>query len=141
MQLPPPFTLDGVVLAIPFLGIAQAGFPSPATDYIEQTVSLDKLIIKHPSSTYLCRVSGNRLLEIGIGDGDWAVVDRSLSVSVGRVAAISYRGDLVLARIIEYGHKMHYQSANPLHPMLDIWDEERVQLWGIVTYIVKKFLK
>lgn len=133
--------LDGFALAIPYLGVARAGFPSPATDYVEQAVSLDKLIKRHPASTYICRVSGDRLKEAGIGDGDWAVVDRSLSFELGRVAVISYRGELVLSKVVEHGHKLYYQSANPLHPPLDVWCEEQVRLWGIVTHVVKRCLR
>lgn len=130
---------DGYVIAIPFLGIAQAGFPSPATDYLRERVSLDKMLIKHPSSTFLCRVDGDRLKDHGITDGDLAIVDRSLPVALGRVVVISFRGELVLAKVVEGKHSTWmFESANPLHPLLDVFDAEDMTYWGTITYAVKK---
>ena len=102
---------------------------------------MDKLFIKHPSSTFLCRVSGNGLKDFGVTEGDLAIVDRSLEIALGRIVVIGFRGELVLARVVEGKHgALLLQSANPLHPYFDAWEEEGVQHWGVITHVVKKLL-
>ena len=141
MLQPPHDAASSFVNAIPFVGVAHAGFPSPATDYLRERVSLDKMFIKHPSSTFLCRVSGDRLKDFGVAEGDLAIVDRSLNIELGRIVVIGFRGELVLARAVEGKHgALLLQSANPLHPFFDAWEEEAVQLWGVITHVVKKLL-
>ena len=58
-----------------------SGFPNPALDRRGQaglTLDLNRLLVRHPSSTYLFRVAGHRWSDQGIRDGDIAVIDRSL---------------------------------------------------------------
>ena len=66
-------------LSIPFyLHKAGAGFPSPATDYIEEDVDLNIHLIKNVPATFIIRVQGRSMTDVGIYDGDLLVVDKSL---------------------------------------------------------------
>jgi DNA polymerase V len=66
-------------LNIPFyLHKAGAGFPSPATDYTEEDIDLNVHLIKNVPATFIIRVQGKSMTDVGIYDGDLLVIDRSL---------------------------------------------------------------
>ena len=73
-----------------------AGFPSPATDYIEEQIDLNKELIKKPSSTFLIRVQGNSMIDHKITEGDVLIVDRSLALKTNSVAVLNFEGELVV---------------------------------------------
>ena len=73
-------------LRLPLAGATvAAGFPSPADDYIDSGIDLNEVLIRHPSSTFFLRVSGDSMVEAGIQDGDLLVVDRSLEPRPGLI--------------------------------------------------------
>ena len=58
--------LDPEALSLPLLGrLLPAGFPSPADDYLEGEIDLNRLLIERPAACYLMRVSGP--LDVGRG--------------------------------------------------------------------------
>lgn len=70
-------------LSFPFMDSpVSAGFPSPAEVFADRSIDLNQELIKHPETTFYCRVSGDSMKDIGIGDGDLHVVDKSLKLSV-----------------------------------------------------------
>jgi hypothetical protein len=76
----PVFPETGVVYVPGCPLLAQpvpAGFPSPATDYVETRLSLDEHLVEHEEATFFVRVQGNSMVGFGINDGDLLVVDRS----------------------------------------------------------------
>jgi DNA polymerase V len=79
--------------------IAFAGFPSPAEDYLEKSLDLNRLLIPHPAATFLMRATGDPLLEAGIWPGDILIVDRSLDPAPHRVAVMIVEGELRLQQI------------------------------------------
>ena len=74
-------------LSLPFAdeGI-QAGFPSPAQDYINEYIDLNREIVKHPAATFYGRVSGDSMIDEGIEPGDILVIDRSIEPDDGDLA-------------------------------------------------------
>ena len=78
-----------------------AGFPSPATDYIEEQIDLNKELIKKPSSTFLIRVQGNSMIDHKITEGDVLIVDRSLALKTNSVAVLNFEGELVVKKIVK----------------------------------------
>ena len=78
-----------------------AGFPSPATDYIEEEINLNNELIKNPSSTFLIRVQGNSMLDCKIAEGDVLIVDRSLTLKNNSIAVLNFQGELVVKKIIK----------------------------------------
>ena len=91
-----------------------AGFPSPATDYIEEQIDLNKELIKKPSSTFLIRVQGNSMIDHKITEGDVLIVDRSLALKTNSVAVLNFEGELVVKKIVKkkekYFQKTHEKS-------------------------------
>ena len=81
-----------------FLGRLPAGFPSPADDYIEGKLDLNRHLIKHPAATFFVRVSGDSMTGAGIHSGDLLVVDRSLEAIDGNVIVAALDGDLTVKR-------------------------------------------
>lgn len=75
------------------------GFPSPAQDYVEARISLDKLLIKHPSATYFVKVSGDSMQDAGISDGDMLIVDRALTARHGDIVVASVAGDFTVKEL------------------------------------------
>ena len=90
-------------LALPLFDYSiSAGFPSPAEDYLEQSLDLNELCIKHPAATYLVKVSGESMTGVGIFNGDILVVDRSLNPNAGDIVVACLDGEFTvkeLARI------------------------------------------
>jgi DNA polymerase V len=99
-----------------------AGFPSPATDYIEEQIDLNKELIKKPSSTFLIRVQGNSMIDHKITEGDVLIVDRSLALKTNSVAVLNFEGELV----------------NNSTKEIEINTNLNTELWGVVTYVIHK---
>ena len=80
-------------------GGIRAGFPSPAQDYLESGIDLNRELVKNPSSTFFGRVSGDSMAGAGIEDGDLIVIDKSISASEGDIAVCFVDGEFTLKRI------------------------------------------
>lgn len=83
-----------------FMSSVEAGFPSPAEDYIEGRLDLNKHLIKHPAATFFVRVSGNSMINAGIYPGDILIVDRSLEAADKKIVIAVVDGELTVKRLI-----------------------------------------
>ena len=84
-------------LEVPFVDAGiKAGFPSPCLDYVTESIDLNKELIRHQETTFLARVSGHSLMEVGICDGDLVIVDKSLEASDGDYVVAYVDGDFTL---------------------------------------------
>ena len=116
-----------------------AGFPSPATDYIEEQIDLNKELIKKPSSTFLIRVQGNSMIDHKITEGDVLIVDRSLKLKTDSVAVLNFEGELVVKKIIKKKEKYFLLSTkNNSTKEIEINTNLNTELWGVVTYVIHK---
>jgi len=116
-----------------------AGFPSPATDYIEEQIDLNKELIKKPSSTFLIRVQGNSMLDCKIAEGDVLIVDRSLALKTNSVAVLNFEGELVVKKIVKKKEKYFLLSKkNNSTKEIEINTNLNTELWGVVTYVIHK---
>ncbi|MBM3070955.1 translesion error-prone DNA polymerase V autoproteolytic subunit [Enterobacter sp. RHBSTW-00994] len=119
-----------------FLEHVPCGFPSPAQDYVEDRLDLNRLAIKHPSATYFVRVSGDSMVGAGIGDGDLLVVDRSLTAVHGDIVVASVAGEFTVKELQIrptlrlLAHNRHYQP-------ITFQSEEELQIFGVVTHSLK----
>lgn len=118
-----------------------AGFPSPADDYIEGRLSLDEHLIQHKDSTFFVRAKGNSMVGAGIFDGDLLVVDKSLDPSSGDIVIAIVDGELTVKRLIKRGDKVILKAENPHFKEIELKDGQELQVWGVVTSTVKKFVK
>ena len=110
-----------------------AGFPSPATDYVQDEIDLNSELIKNPPATFLIRVQGNSMTDHKIINGDLLVVDRSLNLKNDCIAIINFNNELVVKNIIKENNNFYIK--NKAEKIL-INENSDVNIWGIVTYII-----
>lgn len=117
-----------------------AGFPSPADDYIQGRLSLDEHLIAHKEATFFVRATGNSMVGAGIFDGDLLVVDKSLAPASGDIVIALVDGDLTVKRLIKRGEVVVLKAENNRYAEIEFKDGQELQVWGVVTSAVKKFI-
>ena len=113
-----------------------AGFPSPAEDYVDVGIDLNDQLIRHPTSTFFLRVSGDSMTGAGIHDGDLLVVDRSLNPRPGRVVVAVLDGGFTLKRLVRHQGRLRLEAANPDFPPLELQTCGDVQIWGVAVHVI-----
>ena len=116
-----------------------AGFPSPADDYIETGIDLTDALIRHPSSTFFLRVSGDSMRGAGIQHGDLLVVDRSLEASPGQIVVAVLDGAFTLKRLVRHRGRLRLEAANSAYPPLELHQCSDVQIWGVAIHVIHSF--
>lgn len=115
-----------------------AGFPSPALDFTQQSIDLNKILIKHPSATYYGRVQGESMSNAGINDGDLLIIDKSIEADNGKIAVCYLDGEFTLKRIKLRNNELWLMPENDKYCPIKIDENNSLSIWGIVTYIIKK---
>ena len=115
-----------------------AGFPSPADDFKEIRISLDRELVKNEESTFYARVSGDSMIEAGLDDGDLIVIDRSLNPENGKIAICFVDGEFTVKRIKKEKNKLLLMPQNKKYKPIEIKEENELIIWGIVEYVIKK---
>lgn len=125
-------------LTLPFVeeGIS-AGFPSPALDFIDTSIDLNKHLIKHPSSTFYGRVKGESLKNAGIANGDLLVIDKSLEPQNGKIAVCFIDGEFTAKRIQINKDEIWLIPENENYKSIRVTKENDFLIWGIVTHVIK----
>ena len=125
-------------LTVPFyLHKAGAGFPSPATDYIEEDVDLNVHLIKNVPATFIIRVQGKSMTDVGIYDGDLLVVDRSLEPKNFSTVVANVHDELVVKNFIKSKDQNFLSSgSNNIEDKIVINEDSDIFIWGVVTYVI-----
>ena len=119
-----------------FLGRLPAGFPSPADDYIEGKLDLNRHLIKHPAATFFVRVTGDSMLEAGIHSSDILIVDRSLEAIDGNVIVAALDGELMVRRLYKRTNVLRLLPANKDYQPIDIQAQQVFEISGVVTNVI-----
>ncbi len=119
-----------------FLVPVAAGFPSPADDYIEQQLDLNRHLIKHPAATFFVRVKGDSMIEAGIHSGDILIVDRALEAVDGKVVIAVIDGELTVKRVRLRGEKLYLVPENHEFSPTEITPAMDFTVWGVVVYVI-----
>lgn len=114
-----------------------AGFPSPATDHLEQAISLDELLCLRAPHVYLVRIEGDSMVGAGIFDGDLVIVDRALEPASGQIVIAAVNGEPLCKRLRREGQEVTLLSENPRFPPRYILEGDELQIWGVVTFSVR----
>lgn len=114
-----------------------AGFPSPADDFKEVRISLDKELIKNKEATFYARVSGDSMENAGLNDGDLLVIDRSLSPGNNKIAVCFLDGDFTVKRIVKEKGKLYLKPENKKYKPIELEKDNELIIWGVVTYVIK----
>ena len=125
-------------LTVPFyLHKAGAGFPSPATDYIEEDVDLNVHLIKNVPATFIIRVQGKSMMDVGIYDGDLLVVDKSLKPKNFSTVIANVHDELVVKSFVkEKDEQFLVSGSKRTEDKIIINNESDVFVWGVVTYVI-----
>ncbi len=115
-----------------------AGFPSPAEDFKEQRLSLDRELVKNKEATFFARVSGQSMIGAGLDDNDLLVIDRSLEPTNNKIAVCFLDGEFTVKRLKVDKDEVWLQPENPNYPIIKITQENDFIIWGIVTNVIKK---
>lgn len=113
-----------------------AGFPSPAADYEENQLDLNRHLIRNPAATFFVRVSGDSMLGAGIHDGDLLIVDRSLDPKDKNVVIAAVNGELTVKRIRMRKKKIVLEPENVNYASQEISEDADFQVWGVVTNVI-----
>lgn len=122
----------------------KAGFPSPAEDYMHESLDFNRDLIKHPEATFYGRVDGDSMVEAGICDGDIAVIDRSVEAVDGDIV-VGYINEEFTIKYLDLSHKeegyIELRPANRKFRPIRISADDDFEVWGVVVWTIKKWKK
>ena len=121
-----------------FLDTVSAGFPSPATDYMENKLDLNEYLVQRPTATYIVKANGPSMTDAGILSGDLLIVDRSITPRNDNIVIASIFGDLTVKKLKKKDQSLFLISANSEYPSIQVKEEMECFIWGVVTYVIHK---
>jgi len=123
---------------LPFhLNKVGAGFPSPATDYVENDIDLNAHLIKNIPSTFLIRVQGKSMNRVGINNDDLLVVDRSLNPKNFSTVIANVNEELVVKTFIkEKNESFLISRSKGINDKINLTENPEIVIWGVVTYTI-----
>ena len=114
-----------------------AGFPSPATDYVEDELDLNNHLIKNIPSTFLIRVQGKSMNKVGIHDGDLLIVDKSLNPKNFSTVIVNINEELVVKTFVRENNKSFLTSGSKkIEDKINLIENPEILIWGVVTYVI-----
>jgi DNA polymerase V len=124
------------LMAVTLISYISAGFPSPASDYLEERIDLNERLIKQPSATFLFRVEGESMIGAFIPDNALLVVDRSEKAKNNSIVVAVVDGEFTVKRLVLEFAKKYLAPENPKYKSVHISDDMQCDIWGVVTYII-----
>ncbi len=115
-----------------------AGFPSPAENHMENTMDLNKALVKNPSSTFYARVKGESMINDGVDDGDLLVIDRSVEPYGNCLAVCFLDGEFTLKKVRLDGDDLLLIPANEKFKPIRVKKDNDFYVWGVVRYLIKR---
>ena len=141
LQSSSPTALAATSLVLPMpVAAVRAGFPSPAEDFAVNRLDLTQLLITHPQATFLLRVAGASMREAGIDDGDTLVVDRAIKPRHGHIVVAVVDGEFTVKQLYQRAGRVRLKAANPTFPDIEPKDGQTVEVWGVVSSCIKRFV-
>lgn len=131
-------------LELPYAdGGIKAGFPSPAQDYLTESIDLNKTLIRHTETTFYAKVLGDSLSDIGISDGDLVIIDKSLEAQNGDYVAAFIDGEFTLKqfKLDEANRCAWLIPANKKYSPIKVTEDNDFMVWGVITSAIKRFHK
>jgi DNA polymerase V len=126
------------VLELPVIsGGISAGFPSPALDFIDLTIDMNKHLVKHPATTFYGRVKGQSMKDAGIFDGDLLVIDKSLQPTDNKIAVCYIDGEFTIKRIQIQKDCVWLIPENEAYQPIKVTADNDFIIWGMVTHVIK----
>lgn len=123
-----------------FLCKIPAGFPSPATDYIEDGLDLNEYLVQHKAASFLFRVQGHSMQGVGIMDGDKVVVDRSIEPQHNQIVIAVVDGEFTIKRLFRKSGCIELRAENPAFAPIRFTDGSQLEVWGVVVGVVRRYV-
>ncbi len=131
-------------LDLKFAPSIKAGFPSPAEDYLRESLDFNRDLIKHPEATFYGRVDGDSMIDAGICNGDIAVIDRSLVAAHGDIVVAYVEGEFTI-KFLDLTHRaegyIELRPANKDFKPIRIEADDQFEVWGVVVWTIKNWKK
>ncbi len=121
-----------------FDAAVSAGFPSPAADYEQDKLDLNKHLVSNPAATFFVKVTGDSMIGAGIHHGDLLIVDRSLEPKDKSVVIAVLNGELTVKRIRIRNRKITLEPENHNYSAQEITPDTAFEVWGVVTNVIHK---
>ena len=117
-----------------------AGFPSPAQNYMTETIDLNRELVRHRETTFYARVEGDSMKDAGIGNGDIVIIDKSLEARNGDFVAAYIDGEFALKQleVDEQNKCVWLKAANSEYKPIKVTEENNFMIWGVITYAIKR---
>lgn len=132
------------VMSLPYAdqGV-RAGFPSPAQDYLSESIDLNWELVRHPATTFYARACGDSMKDCGIDDGDLLVIDKSLEPHDGDIVVAFIDGDFTLKKVKfdDENKCIWLVPANDEYSPIKITEDNNFLIWGVLTYSIKRQLR
>lgn len=130
---------DNSISRVPLFGaLVQAGFPSPADDYLESYIDLNEALVSNKVATFFVKVEGDSMVNAGIYTGDMLIVDRSLNAKHGNVVVAMVEGEFTVKRFVKIRGRTYLYPENQHYKPLDVTELEEFMVWGVVTTVIHK---
>jgi DNA polymerase V len=114
-----------------------AGFPSPADDFLDASIDLNKALIKNKDATFYGRVKGDSMINGGLSDGDLLIIDKSLEPKNGKIAVCFIDGEFTVKRIKLEKDLIWLMPENKKYRPIKVTSDNDFVIWGIVTNVIK----
>ncbi|AOZ52673.1 error-prone repair protein UmuD [Chromobacterium vaccinii] len=121
------------------LAPVRAGFPSPADDYLDDSINLHEYLVEDPPATFIVRVRGDSMIGAGIDNGDLLVVDKGLTANHGDIVIAVLDGEFTVKRLHRIRGHCALIAENPAYPPIRLADGQELEVWGVVRGCVKRF--
>ena len=133
-----PHAIDAPLIELPlFLTPAACGFPSPAQDYVEQTIDLNQHCVPHPAATFYVRASGHSMIGEGINDGDMLIIDRAITARHGDIVLACLDGEFTVKKL-QVQPVPALLPGNPDFPPIYPQEGQELDIFGVVTFVLHK---
>ncbi|MEO9279233.1 translesion error-prone DNA polymerase V autoproteolytic subunit [Acinetobacter sp. WA-87] len=148
-----PYLIQGIVLCevlsikqvipstrmlVPYaLEKINAGFPSPAQDYIDKALDMNEHLIKNETATFIVKVASLSMLNAGIDIDDELIVDRSLDAKHGDIVVALIDNEFTVKRLMIDETGQWLKAENPDYKDIHLLDGQELLIWGVVTCIIK----
>lgn len=118
----------------------QTGFPSPATDHLEDRLNLHDHLVRNEAATFFCRIRGRDEEALGLYDGDLLIVDRSLAYKHHSLLIAMVDGEQKVCRLWNKGQQWSLQFGDDSYLHLEQNGEAENLLWGVISHVVHSCL-
>ena len=116
-----------------------AGFPSPAGDYVEEGLDLNAYLVRNQPATFMFSVKGDSMINAGIQEGDKVIVDRALTARHDDIVVAVVAGDYTIKRLYKHMGRVELRPENLAYPPIVFQEGAELLVWGVVVGVVRRY--